>query len=106
MKGENRYNNTISETKRLMGYVERQGEILLVDAEFCANLHAPLITSTKFNIHKGDLFTKRWIAENGFVPCKKNEATAALIVGQKNPNTFSWIAGRCKTFWLKVNQNG
>lgn len=85
----------------MFGYKERQGEIQIVDAEICFNLSAAILTSTKFKIQKGNLPMKKWITENGFVSCKRSEATALLIIGQKNADTFSWITGKYKNIWIK-----
>ena len=79
--------------------LKRQGEAVLVDAEFWDNVEDAFFSGAQFKILKGDLPIKRWIEDSGLEKCKKYEATSLLTVGKKEIGCF--VVGHYKNYWLR-----
>lgn len=75
----------------------------MINASFCNDLANEFFASawSDFKIASGKIPVKNWIAENGFVVCKKSEATCLLSVGERCPESGYWIIGKTKNYWLK-----
>ena len=91
-------NNFPERSKR----INRQGDIILVEAEFWDDKNDTLFNGAQFKMPKGDLPIKKWINKSGFVRCKMSEAISLLIVGEKKDGCF--VIGKSKNYWLKPNQ--
>jgi hypothetical protein len=78
---------------------KKMGDINPTDAEFWHDKNDTLFNGACFKLLRGTLPVNKWINDNGFIKCKKTEATSLLIVGEKIDGCF--IIGKHKNYWLK-----
>ena len=64
-------------------------------ADLCYDLY--LNFSTPVEIYKG--LEKKWVSDNGYTICKRNEATSVLTVGEKSEGGA--FKKGSKNYWLK-----
>lgn len=83
--------------------IRKQGEFVLIDAEFWDNIEDTMFTGACFKIAKGDLSLKKWINDSGLERCKKSEATALLTVGAKKMGCY--VVGKYKNYWLRPKRS-
>ena len=77
----------------------RSTQPFLIDAEFCINPFDGIASRfDRVSIYKG--MTVDWIASNGFIICKRKDASALLIVGVKCDGG-AWIGSKTKNYWLR-----
>lgn len=72
------------------------------NAEFCANLNKEIYVSfwTNMEIVNDNKTINHFIKQKSLKKCKKSEATALLIVGEKSENGY-FISGKYKNYWLR-----
>ena len=88
------------EAKRLFGVRNDLADFKTVSAEF--NTDPDSITTfgvTRFQMLKGPLAVKSWIARAGLERCKMKDATCLLTVGDQQDGCF--VAGKYKNYWLR-----
>lgn len=96
------FNKTYNEMQAAHGKIlsfEAEGKF--TDAELCFDFRNWEITTkdVSFRIQAGELTIKKWIKDNGFQVCKKNEAVCALTVGDKVGGCF--VMKQFKTYYLR-----
>lgn len=75
-------------------------EVRMLDAEICWNLEN-IDMSWDWTSHKlAAGLEKKFIADYEFVICKKSEATALVIIGEKGASG-NFIQGKCKNYWVR-----
>lgn len=76
------------------------GEIKYEDASLCCDLENACFSFSwnDTKIPAGNVGLSTWIKKNGFIRCKKSEATHLLIIGEKANDL--WVIGKHKNYWL------